>query len=87
MRYRITVAYDGTAYGGWQVQPGAMTVQERLEQALERLCGTRPKVHGSGRTDRGVHALGQVAHFDLDRPFKPASLKKGMNALLPARTA
>jgi tRNA pseudouridine38-40 synthase len=84
MRYRITVAYDGTAYGGWQVQPGAMTVQERLELTLERLAGARPKVHGSGRTDQGVHALGQVAHFELDKPFAPASLHRGLNALLPA---
>jgi tRNA pseudouridine38-40 synthase len=84
MRYRITVAYDGTAYGGWQVQPKTMTVQERIEETLERLAGTRPKVHGSGRTDQGVHALGQVAHFELDRPFAPASLHRGLNALLPA---
>ncbi len=84
MRFRITVAYDGTAYAGWQVQPGVMTVQERLEQTLEKLSGTRPKVHGSGRTDQGVHARGQVFHVDLDKPFVPAALKKGANALLPA---
>ncbi|MFO7535477.1 MAG: tRNA pseudouridine(38-40) synthase TruA [Kiritimatiellia bacterium] len=83
MRYRITVAYDGTAYGGWQVQPGVMTIQERLEEVLEKLSGSRPKVHGSGRTDQGVHAVGQVAHFDLDVTWKPASLQKGLNALLP----
>jgi tRNA pseudouridine38-40 synthase len=83
MRYRITVAYDGTGYGGWQVQPGVMTVQERLESTLERLAGTRPKIHGSGRTDRGVHALGQVAHFDLERPFTGTALQRGLNALLP----
>lgn len=84
MRYRFTAAYDGTAYGGWQVQPGVMTVQERLELTLERLTGTRPKIHGSGRTDRGVHALGQVAHVDLDKSFTPAALQRALNALLPA---
>ena len=83
MRFRITVAYDGTAYGGWQIQPNALTVQEQVERTLHTLCGVRPKVHGSGRTDQGVHALGQVLHADLDRPFIPAALAKGMNALLP----
>ncbi len=83
MRYRITVAYDGTVYGGWQVQLGTVTVQEKLELSLERMTGTRPKVHGSGRTDQGVHAVGQVAHFDLERPFTPVSLQRGLNALLP----
>ena len=83
MKVRLTVSYDGTAYGGWQVQPGVMTIQERLEDVLERLTGVRPKVHGSGRTDQGVHALGQVAHADLAGAMTPKSLQRAMNALLP----
>jgi len=83
MRVRATVAYDGTAYGGWQLQPGLMTVQERIETVLAQLDGVRPKIHGSGRTDRGVHARGQVFHVDLVRTFEPADLIRGMNALLP----
>lgn len=82
-RFKLTIAYDGTAYAGWQVQPNALTVQEVVEKALERLTGLRPKIHGSGRTDQGVHARGQVAHVDLAVPFKPAGLLKGLNALLP----
>lgn len=83
MRYRIDIAYDGTNYAGWQVQPNGVTVQQRLEEALERLTGAAVKVHGSGRTDRGVHARGQVAHFDLPGAA-PTSLLRGLNALLPA---
>lgn len=82
-RYRMTVAYDGTAYGGWQVQPNAQTVQARLEAALGTVCGEQPKVHGSGRTDTGVHAAGQVAHFDLSRRVVPARLRVSLNAVLP----
>lgn len=82
-RYRMTVAYDGTAYAGWQVQPAHMTVQQRIEEAVRSLSGETVKVHGSGRTDQGVHAEGQVAHFDLSRKWLPGNLVKGLNALLP----
>jgi tRNA pseudouridine38-40 synthase len=82
-RYRITVAYDGTAYAGWQMQPGHPTIQETLQGALHSLCGQDVKIHGSGRTDAGVHARGQVAHFDFPRPFAPASLPRAMNTYLP----
>jgi tRNA pseudouridine38-40 synthase len=82
-RYRITVSYDGSAYSGWQVQPNHVTVQQRLEEALGRLTGETPKIHGSGRTDQGVHARGQVAHFDLEKPWIPQILHRGLNALLP----
>jgi tRNA pseudouridine38-40 synthase len=84
VRYRITVAYDGSQYAGWQVQPAHMTVQQRIEEVLASLSGEVVKVHGSGRTDQGVHAEGQVAHFDLSKAWKPAALHKGLNALLPA---
>jgi len=58
-RFRLTVAYDGTAYAGWQVQPGDPTVQQTIEKALEVITGATVKIHGSGRTDQGVHARGQ----------------------------
>ncbi|MDA0991030.1 MAG: tRNA pseudouridine(38-40) synthase TruA [Verrucomicrobia bacterium] len=83
-RYKLTLAYDGTAYAGWQIQPGVMTVQERLELTIEALCGERPRVHGSGRTDQGVHARGQVAHFDLQTARPVEMLYHGLNGLLPA---
>ena len=83
-RYRMTVAYDGTAYAGWQIQPGNPTVQAALEAAVQGITGEAPKLHGSGRTDQGVHAHGQVAHFDLQKPLDCEVLLKGLNALLPA---
>lgn len=82
-RYRITVAYDGSAYAGWQVQPHHPTVQQKIEETLKRLTGDVIKVHGSGRTDQGVHAGGQVAHFDLSKKWVCGHLLKGMNAILP----
>lgn len=82
-RYRMTVAYDGSAYAGWQVQPNHMTVQQRVEEVLQSLTGETIKVHGSGRTDQGVHAEGQVAHFDLSRRWAGWQLLNGLNAKLP----
>lgn len=84
VRYRMSVAYDGTQYAGWQVQPAHMTVQQRMEEVLASLTGETVKIHGSGRTDQGVHARGQVAHFDLHKTWPSAVLQKGLNALLPA---
>jgi len=82
-RYKIDVAYDGTAYAGWQVQPNGVTIQEKLETVLHKLTGEKRKIHGSGRTDQGVHARRQVAHFDLHRPFPIKSLPLAFNSLLP----
>ncbi|MBN1558236.1 MAG: tRNA pseudouridine(38-40) synthase TruA [Lentisphaerae bacterium] len=82
-RYRLDVAYDGTAYAGWQIQPNGDTIQAQLETALHALTGERVTVHGSGRTDRGVHARRQPAHLDLVRDRTPKELKTGLNALLP----
>jgi tRNA pseudouridine38-40 synthase len=82
-RYRIHIAYDGTGYVGWQIQPTGVTVQDRLETTIRRLTGETVKVHGSGRTDQGVHAREQVAHFDLDREWTPKALQRALNALLP----
>ena len=81
-RYRLLLAYDGTAYAGWQVQPARRTIQGELEQALQQLTRQPVRVQCSGRTDAGVHAAGQVAHFDLDRSAAPAKLLPGLNALL-----
>ena len=82
-RFRITVAYDGTAYAGWQVQPGLQTVQQALEEAILATCGHEVKLHGSGRTDRGVHARGQVAHFDADTRMGAKSMMLALNSRIP----
>src|SRR6187549_461229 len=84
--YRVTLAYDGTDFLGWQAQPsGARTVQGVLEEALGRLGdGGRVPVAAASRTDAGVHALGQVASFDLGRPMASDELGRALNALLPA---
>lgn len=91
-RYRVTLAYDGTDFLGWQLQrPGGQsggtsvrTVQGVLEEALSRLAGgERVAVAGAGRTDAGVHALGQVAAFELPRDLAPFDLRRALNGLLP----
>jgi len=82
-RIRITVAYDGTNYHGWQVQPGLATIQSELEHVVSAIDNRRVQVAGSGRTDAGVHALGQVAAFDLANPLPCPNLKKAMNRILP----
>lgn len=81
-RYRMLLAYDGTAYWGWQAQPTHRTIQGELERVLRELTGEHQRIHSSGRTDRGVHARAQVAHFDLHRPVLPMKLMLGFNALL-----
>lgn len=84
--YRLTLAYDGTDFAGWQAQrAGARTVQGTVEEALSRLSGgARVAVAAAGRTDTGVHALGQVASFALEADWEPAELLRALNALLPA---
>ena len=81
MRYKLTIAYDGTAFHGWQLQPGRRTVQGALEEALLRLSGEQRRVHASGRTDAGVHADGQVVAFDLDRAWEPRRLLLALNSV------
>jgi tRNA pseudouridine38-40 synthase len=83
MRYKTTIEYDGTQYAGWQIQPNAITIQETIQQALSEISGKSIKIHGSGRTDQGVHAKGQVAHFDLDTSMQTKNLQRGLNAVLP----
>jgi len=82
-RIRITVAYDGTDYHGWQVQPGLPTIQGTLEAVIAEIEGRPVPVAGSGRTDAGVHALAQVAAFSIDNPIPLPNLRKAMNRLLP----
>ncbi|MEZ4653949.1 MAG: tRNA pseudouridine(38-40) synthase TruA [Candidatus Eisenbacteria bacterium] len=80
---RVLVAYDGSGYHGWQVQPGLPTVQGEIESALSRITGQRTRVHGAGRTDTGVHALGQVASFTLTTRIPDDRLASALNAHLP----
>lgn len=82
-RIKLTITYDGTAYHGWQIQPNADTVQERVERAVFMLTGERVTVVGSGRTDAGVHALAQTAHFDTDRNIPTRNFFTGLNNFLP----
>ncbi|MFT4605196.1 MAG: tRNA pseudouridine38-40 synthase [Rhodothermales bacterium] len=86
-RYRATVEYDGTGWHGWQSQPGAPTIQETLEDALATALRTRVSVVGSGRTDAGVHATGQVVHFDLDGDLDTERLHGQLQGLLPRSIA
>jgi tRNA pseudouridine38-40 synthase len=81
---RLLIAYDGTDFHGWQRQSNALTVQECLEAAIERILGERPQLWGSGRTDAGVHALNQVANFKTDCPIPCENLVKALNDALPA---
>lgn len=82
--WKITLAYDGTDFHGWQVQPGLPTIQGLLADAIERITGERVLPQGSGRTDAGVHALAQVASFPLTAPIPPENLRKALNRTLPA---
>lgn len=81
-RYRFLIEYDGTGFHGWQRQPHGPSVQGAVETALLRLTGEQAVVFGAGRTDSGVHALGQVAHADLSKIWKADRLRDGLNAHL-----
>ena len=82
-RIRIALAYDGTDFHGWQVQPDLPTIQGTLESVISEIEGALVRVEGSGRTDAGVHALAQVAAFSIANPIPPENLKRAMNRLLP----
>ena len=82
--WKLTLSYDGTAFHGWQVQPGLRTVQSTLSDVLFHLTGERVLPQGSGRTDAGVHALAQVASFTLSTPIPPPNLLRAANRALPA---
>jgi len=81
-RYRITVEYDGGPFVGWQRQDNGPSVQGALEEAIFKLSGENVTVTGAGRTDAGVHALGQVAHFDLVKEFTPDKIRDALNHFL-----
>ena len=83
LTWKLTLAYDGTDFHGWQVQPGELTVQAELQAALGRVTGESPSPQGSGRTDAGVHALGQVASFALQAPIPAENLQRALNRTLP----
>ena len=81
-RYRLTLEYDGAPFVGWQRQDNGPSVQGALEDAIEKLSGERVTVTGAGRTDAGVHALGQAAHFDLEKFFEPGKVRDALNHFL-----
>ena len=86
LKFKLTIAYDGTGYEGWQVQKTGTGVQEKIEAALAKLFPSRPRVHSSSRTDTGVHALGMVAHFEAPRgecKMTARRLALALNAHLP----
>jgi tRNA pseudouridine38-40 synthase len=82
VRYKITIEYDGTNFAGWQIQQNAITVQQVIEEAIFSLTKQKCEVAGSGRTDRGVHAMGQVAHFELNELHDTYKLVKSLNHFL-----
>jgi tRNA pseudouridine38-40 synthase len=86
MRLKLTIAYDGRPYNGWQAQACGNTVQDFIQRALEQVAKQAVKLHGSGRTDTGVHALGQIAHFDAPPgiSMNPCNWVPALNSKLPA---
>lgn len=84
-RYKLTVEYDGTPYTGWQSQPEGNAVQNHIENAIEQFCGQQVVTQAAGRTDAGVHALGQVIHFDLEKDYDPFKVGEAINFHLKPR--
>jgi tRNA pseudouridine38-40 synthase len=82
MRYRVTLEYDGTDFAGWQIQATERSVQGTITDAIHAFSGETVSVRGAGRTDAGVHATGQVAHFDMIRDWEPIKLREAMNHYL-----
>ena len=87
MNLKITIEYDGTGYCGWQIQPNGESIQAVLERAISTFFGTPTRIIGSGRTDAGVHAFGQVANFSADKEFDRHRILRGLNALTPVDIA
>ena len=83
MKYKMTISYDGTKYGGWQVQPNTLTIQALIQNALQTILRLPTSLTAAGRTDAGVHALGQVAHFSSDQTLDLHSLIYSLNGILP----
>jgi len=87
-RYKVTIEYDGTGLVGWQRQENGPSVQQHIEEAIFKFCGEEIRIQGAGRTDAGVHALGQVASFDLTKDHQPRTVQNALNQhLKPARVA
>ncbi|HSQ98076.1 MAG TPA: tRNA pseudouridine(38-40) synthase TruA [Rickettsiales bacterium] len=86
MRYKIIIEYDGTNYSGWQRQKDNFSIQESIEKAIQLFSGETVVVYGCGRTDAGVHALGQVAHFDLTKEYEPSKVVLAINFYLKYNT-
>jgi tRNA pseudouridine38-40 synthase len=85
MRLKITIEYAGTRYSGWQIQKNARTIQGEFERAVREATGVRKfEIYGSGRTDAGVHALGQIAHLDIDSAMPPETFRRRINDALPS---
>jgi len=87
MKIAIGIEYNGSCFHGWQSQPSGNTIQDQLEQALASVAGERVRLAAAGRTDTGVHALGQVAHFETDAVRPDSAWVRGVNALLPQAIA
>ena len=87
LRFRLRLEYDGADFEGWQVQARGRTVQGVVEAGLAEVLRTSVRIHAAGRTDAGVHARGQVAHFDAATRLGPAELRKALNAVLPPDVA
>src|SRR3954452_22340144 len=86
LKFKLSIAYDGTGYEGWQVQKTGTGVQEKVEDALAKLFPTKPRLHSSSRTDTGVHALGMIAHFEAplaERTMSTHKLALALNHWLP----
>ena len=84
--FKITIEYDGSNYVGWQRQNNGMSIQEAIENAIIELTGEKVNIFGAGRTDAGVHALGQVAHFNLKKEFNTDNIRDGLNQHLKPHT-
>lgn len=82
-RWKVECAYDGTAFAGWQSQPGGLAIQDVIEARIRQIAGELVRIHASGRTDAGVHALGQVFHFDLPWRHGPTRLRAALRVGLP----
>lgn len=85
-RYKLTIEYDGRAFVGWQRQINGLSVQQAVEEAVVRFCGEEARLHCAGRTDAGVHALGQVAHLDLAKDHDPGTVRDAVNFHLKPAT-
>lgn len=81
--YKLSIQYDGTRYSGWQIQANALTVQEVISSSIQKILQEEVNLIGSGRTDAGVHALGQVANFMTDKNLDTSKFKYSLNAVLP----